>query len=134
MDFITDTACDHGCPQLHMKIICSHCHSDNAPDARLCQHCGRPVEGQVGSSEPSDAQTTLRWTEAPVRTKPGLRRWMSLDQLFAKKSKILIGRTPECDLMLAHPMVSRRHAELERTPQGLCLTDLGSTNGIAIGG
>jgi phage tail-like protein len=44
-----------------------------------------------------------------------------------------IGRTPENGLSLADPMVSRAHAELHMEPQGLILTDLGSSNGTFIG-
>src|SRR5262249_46384828 len=46
----------------------------------------------------------------------------------------LIGRAPECDICLAHPTVSRHHAHLERTPDGLRLADLGSVNGVHVGG
>ena len=46
---------------------------------------------------------------------------------------IRIGRTPENGLSLADPMVSRAHAELHMEPQGLILTDLGSSNGTFIG-
>ncbi len=45
---------------------------------------------------------------------------------------IRIGRTPENGLPLPNPMVSRIHAELRFTPQGLLLTDLGSANGTFI--
>ena len=46
---------------------------------------------------------------------------------------IRIGRTPENGLSLSHQMVSRVHAELRMEPQGLVLTDLGSSNGTFIG-
>ena len=46
---------------------------------------------------------------------------------------IRIGRTPENGLSLSHQMVSRAHAELRMEPQGLILTDLGSSNGTFIG-
>ena len=46
---------------------------------------------------------------------------------------IRIGRTPENGLSLSHQMVSRAHAELRMDPQGLILTDLGSSNGTFIG-
>lgn len=43
-----------------------------------------------------------------------------------------IGRTPDNDLVLAHPLVSRRHAELRLGAEGVTLTDLGSSNGTFI--
>lgn len=44
-----------------------------------------------------------------------------------------IGRTPESGLMLDSHQVSRAHAEIRVTPQGVVLTDLGSSNGTFIG-
>jgi len=46
----------------------------------------------------------------------------------------VIGRAPDCDLVLAHHSVSRRHAELRRSGSGWVLADLGSTNGTHVNG
>jgi DNA-binding NtrC family response regulator len=40
-----------------------------------------------------------------------------------------IGRAPQCDLVLDHPTVSAVHAEVQATPAGVHLIDLGSRNG-----
>src|SRR5215211_2837852 len=48
--------------------------------------------------------------------------------------KLTIGRTPDNDLALPVAQVSRRHAEIQIEKQGPVLTDLGSVNGIFIGG
>jgi hypothetical protein len=45
-----------------------------------------------------------------------------------------IGRSPECDLVLSDPTVSRRHALLRPRSQGWELVDLGSTNGTRLNG
>jgi hypothetical protein len=46
-----------------------------------------------------------------------------------------LGRSRECDCVLADPNVSRRHAELRRGPTGdWQIVDLGSTNGVKING
>jgi phage tail-like protein len=45
---------------------------------------------------------------------------------------LTIGRTPDNDLPLPDPRVSRRHAELRQTPEGTILTDLGSANGTYV--
>jgi pSer/pThr/pTyr-binding forkhead associated (FHA) protein len=42
---------------------------------------------------------------------------------------LTIGRTDDNALMLEHPKVSRRHAEIQRKGSGFLLKDLGSTNG-----
>ena len=44
---------------------------------------------------------------------------------------VLIGRSAECDLVIDHRALSRKHAVLTRTPK-LTVQDLGSTNGIRI--
>ncbi|PSK62901.1 FHA domain-containing protein FhaB [Micromonospora sp. MH33] len=41
----------------------------------------------------------------------------------------LVGRAPSADIVLADPHLSRRHATVQATPDGVVLTDLGSTNG-----
>jgi FhaA, N-terminal domain/FHA domain len=46
-----------------------------------------------------------------------------------------IGRSRDADCVLRDPNVSRRHAELRRSPQGdWTIADLGSTNGIKVNG
>ncbi len=58
----------------------------------------------------------------------GKRRRIPLD-----RPRILIGREPTCDVHLAHPGVSRRHAQLQRTDQGRwLLQDLRSRNHIYV--
>lgn len=45
-----------------------------------------------------------------------------------------IGRAPDCDLVLDHPSVSRRHAELRREHGAWRVRDLGSKNGTYVDG
>lgn len=52
----------------------------------------------------------------------------------AKTRTAFIGRDPSCDLVLNVPTVSWRHASLIRQDGRVVITDLGSANGIAIGG
>jgi hypothetical protein len=47
---------------------------------------------------------------------------------------VVIGRLPECDVVLPDSNVSRRHAELRRKGDGVFVTDLGSTNGTRVNG
>jgi adenylate cyclase len=47
---------------------------------------------------------------------------------------LIVGRTDDCDLPIADPTVSRRHAELDLTDSGLRLRDVGSTNGTFVDG
>jgi hypothetical protein len=45
-----------------------------------------------------------------------------------------IGRSRECDIVLADSNVSRRHAEVRPRGDGWTITDLGSTNGVKVNG
>jgi sigma-B regulation protein RsbU (phosphoserine phosphatase) len=49
-------------------------------------------------------------------------------------SPFTIGRLPENDLVLAHPYVSRRHAELQLEPDGCYIVDQGSRHGTFVNG
>lgn len=46
----------------------------------------------------------------------------------------VIGRSPDCDLQIADPSISRHHAEIRQEPQGVRIGDLGSTNGTSVNG
>jgi transcriptional regulator with GAF, ATPase, and Fis domain len=49
-------------------------------------------------------------------------------------ASVKIGKAPENDLVLPDDTVSRQHLSITRTTEGLQVRDLGSTNGIKIGG
>jgi hypothetical protein len=46
----------------------------------------------------------------------------------------VIGRSRDCDIVLDDAGVSRRHAQLSPTSAGWTIEDLGSTNGVRLGG
>jgi len=49
-------------------------------------------------------------------------------------SRVLIGKSPACEVRLADPSVSRRHVAIDVAGQWLRLTDLDSTNGTFVNG
>jgi ABC-type multidrug transport system ATPase subunit/pSer/pThr/pTyr-binding forkhead associated (FHA) protein len=53
---------------------------------------------------------------------------------LGSRPSLLIGRDPSADIMLDSPVVSRRHARLDRSAQDYVLTDLHSTNGTFVNG
>jgi len=50
------------------------------------------------------------------------------------EGEFVIGRTPECQLALDDPRVSRKHAVLRAIPEGVIVEDLGSRNGLSVNG
>jgi predicted component of type VI protein secretion system len=62
---------------------------------------------------------------------------ISLDDgpsILLDKPVLLIGRHPECDILIDSRKVSRRHCCIAQVGEYLVVRDLGSTNGIRING
>jgi adenylate cyclase len=58
---------------------------------------------------------------------------VALDKLMTASQGMTIGRAADqCDFVVAHATVSRRHARLSLAGEALQIEDLGSTNGTAI--
>lgn len=55
-------------------------------------------------------------------------------RVFVDREPFLIGRLPECAIVLSDPNVSRRHAEIRRREENMVIYDLGSTNGTLLNG
>jgi ABC-type multidrug transport system ATPase subunit len=114
---------------------CTHCGTANAVENKFCQQCGRSIEaGKPPPSPTISSNATVRWTGEAVASRGGLRHTVPLEVLFASKTRLVIGRSRDCDITLPHPMISRQHALLERTPEGLRLCDLDSVNGVFVNG
>ncbi len=50
------------------------------------------------------------------------------------KKVTVLGRSADCDIQLADPNVSRRHAEVRQEDTSFWVVDLGSTNGMEVNG
>jgi ABC-type multidrug transport system ATPase subunit len=110
---------------------CARCQSANAAANRFCQHCGLPLDLQTPA--PAAAGQTVRWSSGRPPVAPP-RRFVPVAMLFGTRDRLVIGRAPDCDVCLPHPTISRYHALLERGPDGLRLSDLGSVNGVSVAG
>jgi hypothetical protein len=55
-------------------------------------------------------------------------------RLERDRTSTVIGRAPDCGLVISHPSVSRRHARLVVSDEGWSIEDLGSANGVRIDG
>ena len=51
-----------------------------------------------------------------------------------RAGKLYLGRSPECELAISDPAVSRRHARLWVSPTQIVIEDLGSQNGVHVNG
>ncbi|HEX6490385.1 MAG TPA: DUF3662 and FHA domain-containing protein [Gaiellaceae bacterium] len=51
-----------------------------------------------------------------------------------EKRRVVIGRSKDCDIEVADPNVSRRHAEVRQEGSAHWVVDLGSTNGTEVNG
>lgn len=80
-----------------------------------------------------------RQTEAASAEELGLERevvavsWDGQRREIAAR-RTLIGRSKECDVQLADPNVSRRHAEIRQEGAAYWIVDLESTNGLEVNG
>ena len=78
-------------------------------------------------------QTGLVTPNAQQRTAPRSYRLQVLGQdgktVALGARPVIVGAHASCDLVLDDPKVSRKHAELAITPEGIRVKDLGSTNG-----
>jgi pSer/pThr/pTyr-binding forkhead associated (FHA) protein len=55
-------------------------------------------------------------------------------KVFPVTGPVVIGRAAECDISVPADEISRRHALVKPTPEGLAVEDLGSSNGTFING
>jgi hypothetical protein len=73
-------------------------------------------------------ESTVKWLGVGAIEEPML---LALDWHGAQQ-ELLIGRHPSCDVVLAHPTVSRHHARLVFRDGTWVLQDLESTNGTLV--
>src|SRR5262245_47748141 len=101
-------------------IPCSHCGAENAEHYRFCPKCGHPLQTREDATRHWN-RTTAGPLPIDVFAPRGgpPHRTVAVADLFGSKERLVIGRTPACDVCLPHPSVSRQHALLEKVPEGL---------------
>ena len=61
-------------------------------------------------------------------------RRLDTGEEFALAGQMFIGRDDDCEISLEDPEVSRRHAVISVTEEGVVIADNGSTNGMEVSG
>jgi len=81
------------------------------------------------SSRPTDAAATLK-----VRVVSSAVAELVGREVELGAAALLVGRADDCDLPIADPSMSRRHAKIEAAVDAVKVTDNGSANGVLIEG
>jgi pSer/pThr/pTyr-binding forkhead associated (FHA) protein len=97
--------------------------SPAAPDAAGTGTIARRLVSDLFAAAPGTPVPALEQLSGGARL--GLR---AADRAY------VVGRAPDCDLPLATDQVSREHASFTRRADGVFVRDLGSKNGVRLGG
>lgn len=97
-------------------------------------HVRHARQTPVGTTTRMLPQITLRF-EGPDSAGHKHAFDVALDKLMNQSQGLVIGRSADqCELVVPHATVSRRHARFSLAGEALQVEDLGSTNGTAING
>jgi ABC transport system ATP-binding/permease protein len=88
---------------------------------------------QPSASSDQTVHASINW-QSIRDAAHGVRRGIPIQELFASRQRVLIGRSPEADIYLPHSTISRLHAELDLLPGGLQIRDRHSVNGVLLNG
>lgn len=91
-------------------------------------------EGADSQELAEDAEVTHRMQTKEVQRQAVSSREACVYPLQAPLGVLEVGRAPDCQLMIDHPSVSKKHAQFTISPEGVTLQDLGSTNGTFVRG
>ena len=81
-----------------------------------------------------DYITFGRYSGKSLIFRSGLEPQLKMENIDLDKDHLVIGREPACDVVIAHPIVSKRHAEIIKQNGKRVLVDLGSVNGTFVNG
>ena len=111
---------------------------------RMVQRGRKPADAPVPAAAPVAATMVYRpapdaAAAAPVADGAPVARdavWLTVDgeRHPVEKRIVVLGRGQDCDVRLADPNVSRKHAELRQEETSYWIVDLGSTNGMEVNG
>lgn len=135
-------------------LRCARCQQENDDESRFCKRCGAALDvsskpalsppasgGRASGLEDTDDTLLLRlFDQRPeVAVERRVSIWLldpSGEQVVQatdlKDEVTVIGRRPECAIILPSNTVSRRHAQVRRDGAQFFLMDLNSTNGTLL--
>ena len=119
-------------------VISSNCGHRNQTGSNFCSSCGQPIEriaeepatitftldGESGEEIEVDLASVGAGGRLVVTRGPNTGSEFDLEHVITTA-----GRHPDSDIFLDDVTVSRRHVEIERTPSGSLVRDVGSLNG-----
>ena len=128
------------------KKVCESCGQKLHPSWDQCPYCGAggkqpdAAPAAAPTPAPSPKMRTMAIDAAAAGTTPigSAVGWLvPLDgpqtgELFQLKGRCVVGKAPDCDVVLNDPSISGRHAEFIAGRTGFRVNDLGSTNGTYV--
>jgi len=101
-----------------MEQLCPNCRKVNVAHALFCANCGtRLTKPAAGIPAPQMQKTQFTGGSGSQ-----------------EKNELIIGRAPDCDIVLHEDSVSSRHARIFLRNGNLILEDTGSMNGVFVNG
>ena len=129
------------------RKVCEQCGQKLHPSWDQCPYCGAGGKAPEAAAAPAPAPTpspkmrtmaidaASAAQSAPVSSAVG---WLvpmdgpQMGELFQLNGRCIVGKAPDCDVVLNDPSVSGRHAEFIVGRGGGRVNDLGSTNGTYV--
>jgi hypothetical protein len=123
---------------------CSQCNAQIPGDANFCPSCGAPATAgghqdttasiEVGAFDPQHKMDDIPEIEPGTGMLVVVRGPNAGSRFLLDRDATTIGRHPDSDIFLDDVTVSRRHAEVGNTEEGVRVRDLGSLNGSYVNG
>ncbi len=94
-----------------------------------------PEQGDVGHTMIYSAERLRPADAGPVPAGP-MKAVVAVEgrRMVVGTTGAVIGRSRDCDIVLADANISRRHAEIRPADGGWAVSDMGSTNGVLVNG
>ena len=116
-----------------MSTVCPVCSNPIDPNASACPHCGFKLLGSAQQFKP------VLLGDEPIADEAKLVQAATLRVVRGPQTgvafqlgdrKLVVGRSPQCDIFLNDMTVSREHATIEPVDGGYVIRDENSFNGV----